>query len=228
MALTIDWTPLGCISRSDSSWPQRRLSQDGAGTRADLLLGPPGFPPAPDWTEETFRVWQQSLQLRDVRIFMRIYEDVRIIIIAYVKRIQQKVSCLPMQNDQSTDDVTCTYPDYTVQNTYELIAWNKNEKSWLLAHLLGTTLKNEQLLYDDWLVNFSNEPLEGLLTCLSFLCTELLRLKYWKHPHCRHFHGPMPWSPKKKADESKKFGKNKEFLQVTWSSMLPFFIPCGW
>lgn len=97
-----------------------------------------------------------------------------------------------------------TYPDYTVQNTYELIAWNKNEKSWLLAHLLGTTLKNEQLLYDDWLVNFSNEPLQGLLTCLSFLCTELLRLKYWKHPHCRHFHGHMPWFAKRKGKRGKK------------------------
>lgn len=51
---------------------------------------------------------QQSLQMRDVRIFMRIYEDVRIFRIAYVKRNQQKLSCLPMQNDQSTGDVTCT------------------------------------------------------------------------------------------------------------------------
>lgn len=104
-----------------------------------------------------------------------------------------------------------TYPDDTVQNTYELIAWNKNEKSWLLAHLLGTTLKNEQLLNDDWLVNLSNEPLQGLLTCLSFLCTELLRLKYWKHPHCRHFHGPMPWSAKRKGKRGKKkFVKTEE------------------
>lgn len=51
MALTTAWTPLGCIRRSDSSWPHRRLSQAGADPRAALLLEPPEFPPAPDWKE---------------------------------------------------------------------------------------------------------------------------------------------------------------------------------
>lgn len=49
MALTTAWTPLGCIRRSDSSWPHQRLSQAGADPRAALLLEPPELPPAPDW-----------------------------------------------------------------------------------------------------------------------------------------------------------------------------------
>lgn len=46
------------------------------------------------------------------------------------------------------------------------------------AHLLGSTLKNQQLLYDNWLVNFFKDALKCLLTCLAFICTELLHLKW--------------------------------------------------
>lgn len=57
---------------------------------------------------------------------------------------------------------------------------NNNNNNKKVAHLLGSTLKNQQLFDDDWLVNFFNEPLQSLLTSLTFLCSELLPLKCWE------------------------------------------------
>lgn len=77
-----------------------------------------------------------------------------------------KVACLQVENVLLMDHV--------------FTKMSKNEKKMLLAHLLGSTLKNQELLDDDWLVNSANEPIQSLLTGLSFLCTEFLHLKCWK------------------------------------------------
>lgn len=47
---------------------------------------------------------------------------------------------------------------------------------WHNAHLFGSTLKNQQLLDNDWLVNISQKAFQGLLASSTFLSTELLHL----------------------------------------------------
>lgn len=51
MALTTAWMPLGCIRRSESSWPQRCRSQAGVDPRAALLIEPLELFPDSGWKE---------------------------------------------------------------------------------------------------------------------------------------------------------------------------------